>query len=206
MPNWCSTTFKFYSDNTEQITDFYNRIIEFTSHESKTRNDFGKKWLGNIIEGFNLEKVENIRYRGWIDICDKTENSFSLYTETAWVPMTRMWNVIIEKYYPDIRYVFEAEECGNQLFVTSDADGEYFTNRYKLDCHIEKTDSYFEEYFETAEDVIEAVNRIFRFNGSEKLKAVEQIAELAKTFNSNVSSDDWLYVYEFEITSNYDWE
>ena len=111
MPNWCTTSYVFRGKENE-IKDFYNKIKSFISKE-RVPNDFGNNWLGNIVDGFGFN-YDEIPCRGHIDYFPETEEDdrLELSTETAWYPMTEMWDKIIEKYYPSITYVLISEECG----------------------------------------------------------------------------------------------
>ena len=135
MPNWCTTSYVFRGDENE-IKDFYNKIKSFTSKE-RVLNDFGNKWLGNIVDGFGFN-WEEIPCRGRMNYFPETEEAtypdiLELSTETAWEPMTEMWDKIIEKHYPSITYVLISEECGMGIYINTDLEGEDFPIRFSVD-------------------------------------------------------------------------
>lgn len=129
MPNWCTTTIVFHGDEKE-IRDFHGKIKEWTS-ESLMPNDYEKAWLGNILCGVGLKDriyilgANRLRCRGSIDYIGNVELDgdgdpcFRIDTETAWVPMIRMWEETIKKLeYKSIGFSFQSEEPGcNEYFM-----------------------------------------------------------------------------------------
>ena len=103
MPNWCSTRINFYGDKAA-LSDFHDKIEKYTSSSVK-KSDFGNNWLGNIVLGFGLtyDGDSGVCCRGSLDFLDEANENgeFNIDTETAWVPMLRMWEKIIEKHYSD---------------------------------------------------------------------------------------------------------
>lgn len=206
MANWCNTRFIFYSENTEQLTDFYNKLKEYTSENFNTKNSWGNDWLGNIVMGFGFDPdKDNIRCRGCITFIDDEliGDSFALDTETAWVPMTGMWNSILSKYYPDIEYVFQAEEQGCEIYLTSDIDRNFFGDRYYIDTCVNGI--YYSEYSSSEKGVISLINDIFGLKGDNRLSTLLEAMAYVEKFNNASDDDDFAYIHEFETVSNYDW-
>ena len=165
MPNWCTTSYVFRG-NENEIRDFYNKIKSFTSKE-RISNGFGNFWLGNIVDGFGFDWKE-IRCKGLIDYFPEPEDIDSdrleLSTETAWYPMTDMWDKIIEMYYPSITYVLIAEEPGCDVYINTDIEGEYFTERFSVDFNLPpKYDFLCDDgfYADCEEEIVEKFNSIF---------------------------------------------
>lgn len=190
MPNWCTTSYVFRGDKKE-IKDFYNKIKSFTSKE-RIQNDFGDYWLGNIVDGFGFDWRE-VRCKGHISYFPELEETdpdrLGLSTETAWYPMTEMWNKIIEKYYPSISYVLIAEEPGCGVYINTDIEGYDFTERYRVDFKLpSKYDPQCEYgfYADCEEDLIEAFNSIFH----RKYKSYKQCKKrLSKEFKKKEYRD-----------------
>lgn len=136
MPNWCSTNIAFYG-NAEIIKDFNEKLTKWTKEEPLYGSDFGSVWLGNILaHTFGIDFVDStlnnrdLKYRGYItyvddDLYDVIGNYgitgkkyFSVYTDTAWAPMIKMWRLIINKLYgkwADIHIAYMANEEGCEL-------------------------------------------------------------------------------------------
>ena len=64
---------------------------------------------------------------------DMADNQLHITTETAWDPMLKMWQKVVDKYLPGAEIIYAAEEPGMCLYVTNDPtfDGHY--NIYSWD-------------------------------------------------------------------------
>lgn len=205
MPNWCTTSYVFRG-NENEIKDLYDKLKSFTSKE-RIPNDFGNFWLGNIVDGFGLDYNE-IPCRGRIDYFPESEEDVNqgrleLSTETAWRPMTEMWDKIIEKYYPSITYVLIAEEPGSNLYVNTDIEGYDFTERFSVDFKLPSKYHYGSPngfYADCEEELVETFNSIFR----RKYKSYKQCKKkLSKEFKKKEYCDKGYFLrihkYEEEI-------
>lgn len=184
MPNWCTTSYVFRG-NENEIKDLYDKLKSFTSKE-RIPNDFGYCWLGNIVDGFKFDWKE-IPCRGRIDYFPESYNNnnpdrLELSTETAWEPMTEMWDKIIEKYYPSITYVLIAEECGSNLYINTDLAGDDFSTRFSVDFKLPSKYTYGSPngfYADCEENLVKIFNSIFH----RKYKSYKQCKKrLSKEF------------------------
>lgn len=190
MPNWCSTIIDFIGDRSD-IEDLYNKIELYTSKRYQ-ETYFGNNWLGNILYGFglgdNIDELENLQCRGIITGKDNIEYSGSLcrlriWTETAEVPMIKMWNVIIEKYYGGrISVHWIAEELASGLYETNDYD-RYSFDTYKVDLNL--GDDCCGDYWDTVEEAVGYINDNLKWAGINKVITADEI------------TDDGLYI-EFD--------
>lgn len=196
MPNWCTTSYVFRG-NENEIKDFYNKIKSFVS-KKRVPNDFGDSWLGNIVDGFGFDYNE-IPCRGFIDYFpeideDTDPGRLELSTETAWGPMTEMWDKIIAKYYPSITYVLIAEEPGCNLYVNTDTEGYDFTERFSVDFKLPPKYTYGSPngfYADCEEDVVETFNSIFQ----RKYKSYKQCKKrLSKEFKKKEYRDKGYFI------------
>ena len=136
MPNWCSTKFTFYG-NKDEIIKFHDRLNRILDGIDHTPNEFGVLWLGNILIDYGFD-WEDAPCRGNADdladdvIIEGDEAYFGLNVTSAWVPLTEMWDLIIKKEYPSIKYVHLAIEPGLGIFINTDTSGKYFTEKYLL--------------------------------------------------------------------------
>ena len=129
-PNWVYTTYVFRSKEKELILDFQNKLSTWTKEETLSKDAWNGSpyWLGNILlhVGFGhdnkLSNFTECRYRGAIDEIGEVEEGylrgerffyFRVVTETAWIEMPKMWDLIIQKLYTEkIEFGFIAqEEC-----------------------------------------------------------------------------------------------
>lgn len=171
MPNWCYSTYIFYADSEtgkNQLAEFYQRFVKSISADKLT-SDFGREWLGNIIDEFCPQFMsvgaesttctfegQDISFRGSIEdiettLDDATQGIFEFRTETAWGPMTEMWDMILSVcQYTDIKYVYLAEESNDVIYINTDIEHRFFEEKYHLDftfSHGPSTYEYVYEYY-----------------------------------------------------------
>ena len=223
MPNWCSTTYNF-KGNPDDVTQLHDKIIEWCTDPYKDLNDkkdpytFNNWWLGNVVAGAGLGTTEIVQspinqdylqkkvnakdldFRGQItDISDvkKDENSgeFSLYTETAWIPMSKMWGEVIKKLGVDIKFDFMAEEPGCEIFWIYDPNnlGD-FEDTVLIDSSGTKELEDINNYYSPG-DAVDVLNKFFKT----EYKTLEEFDEKINDFNSDPKNQHYfLSVHQFE--------
>lgn len=213
MPNWCMTTYNFHG-NREEITVFQKKLIEWTSKEF-TKTDFNQSWLGNVLYGCGLEdRIDNsdknleIRCRGTIsdigDIseCNDGSYSFSLYAETAWVPMAKIWIEAIKKLgLRSIRFAYQAEEPGCEIFTTYDpySLGDFSNEQVYIDICYDGHDKDLTEAAETLYGYYTkdyAVKILNDFFGTED-KTLDELSQIAEEF-ADQHENLYMGIHEFE--------
>lgn len=210
MPNWCSTTIKF-EGKPSIIKDFHEKVTAYTN-KSFVKTDFGNGWLGNVLYGFNMEdRIDNndpqshIRCRGEIseieNINEINENksAFTIWTETAWSPMIKMWTEIIKKHYDNaINIYWLAEECGNCVYETNNIA--HFPNeRYFIElCY---NDDWSMEYAATEEDALGIINDFLEKSNLPTSDNLEDFRNFK--YEENYKSV-YIYLHELEEVSNED--
>lgn len=180
MANWCYTDFTF-TGKEEEVRDFCNKIKSFISKE-RVQNGFGNDWLGNIVDGFgfNWNKIDCRGRALSVTEVEKylSEAKFSVNVMTTWRPMIKMWDKIIEKYYPSVKYVFIAEEPGNEVFINTDEEGTFYKDRFCLELDLPEKYNCESTYYCTSEEgVVGTLNSIFGYsydNYEQCIEAVEK--------------------------------
>ena len=195
MPNWCSTTFTFHG-NKEEITTLHDKIEQWLCTKY-TDTDFGNCWLGNILYGAGLQdRIDNpdsskiLRCRGMItDYSDPTcyDNDYQLnvWTETAWAPMGKMWNEVINVLeLKTVGFSFMAEECGCELYWIYDPEnyGDYDNEEVYLDTWSDNDDSFcsLSGYY-TEEAALELLRREL----SPNINNYEQACQICENYNDD---------------------
>ena len=140
MPNWCSTKYAIEGPK-EEIKNLYDKIQEWTSKEYK-KSDFGLNWLGNIVLGAGLDYNKTpcrgtLTYAETVDGYEEDNLTLSMETETAWTDCTTMWEQIVKKYAPHSSIYYQAEEPGCEYYVTNDADGRYYPEKYIIRTYVD---------------------------------------------------------------------
>lgn len=101
-------------------------------------------WLGWLtIDLLHLDpEADNVYCRGTvcdfdekITYCDDDTAYFQLTTESAWVPMNRLFSLIEEIYGVEVFFI--ADELGCGLSCTNDTEGRFYADRYIIDTDID---------------------------------------------------------------------
>ena len=95
MPNWTITRITINHDDGNKLKEFEKLINEWTS-KNYMENGFGLQWLGNIVGNSGIGTIDknletDLRCRGSITWIECEGNQLLIDTETAWVPMLKMW-------------------------------------------------------------------------------------------------------------------
>lgn len=148
MANICSSQYCFYSRNAQSLSAFRKSLISVTRFNDDYHTyDLG--WMGYMVEEYIPEKSEDIRYRGNVEDIGEIFSisseliGFNVWAESAWVPVIKMWDLVLKKCFPDISFSCIGEELGCGVFVKYDKIN-YYCDRYILDVFDEGID-YFSE-------------------------------------------------------------
>ena len=208
-------------------------------------NSIGSGWLGAILyelKEINLEQIDkdniptDLHCRGWVAFGvdselvlekipnpylqkDKPSWRFEILTYDAWEPNMKMWDYIIKKHFPDVKFVYRSEEGGNGFYVNSDYLHLYFDEEYIVDLTIdfnncsESIKNIFKpdgsagtcdycEYFEYYhfQDFCDFLKRNFRDVGeiTTKEDAEKEIKRIIDAFAAEDNSDSWCYINTFD--------
>ncbi len=167
MPNWCETRFTFEGKK-DEVLKLYEKIKYLLSNKASSCVESSGNWLGHILieHGFDWTDAP---CRGSIDdfseVTLKEDKAyFELIVTSAWEPLTKMWDLIIEKHYPSISYVFLAIETGAGLFINTDISGKHYTEKFLLNLVLpeevsgEEIDIY--EFYDTEQDLLDELKEI----------------------------------------------
>ena len=193
MPNWCDNDVTFYGpyDQVEDLCKSINRAFA----ESTTTTAFGSRWLGNIVIYFG-EDPANVSCRGQAyDDAEIVElpNSMCgvhLLCDSAWGPADNLFD-FLTSFYPDVKYVYVAEEPGMEFYENTDSSREIYPQEYKLECFSGSMD-----YFESFEELAARLGEITKCPPPENL---EKAYELIEKYNDALprNSDDGLSLHQF---------
>lgn len=149
MPNWCSTTYAFY--NTDKKSDknfikFKNEMKEFLDKNVYTNSDTDR-WLGTLAKHFGFD-TDNFPYglRGWIDGYEDNGDHLKIWVEDAWCYHNGIFEMILNKYFPNVAYVLCAEEPGCEIYVNTDIDHTYLIDKYYVIIEDESSDLWDTDY------------------------------------------------------------
>ena len=131
IANWCSNSIAFYQEDggNALVEAFYadvQKYMNFIDPETNKPSD----WVGHWFDS-NRINTDNLYTRGFFTDCDFYGTYVVLHMETAWGPLPEVWNLMAEKY--NLSYVYCSEECGCAVYVNTDSEGRFFSDRYILD-------------------------------------------------------------------------
>lgn len=210
MPNWITTDYIFHG-NYDEISKLHSKIEEYTS-KNYMKNGFGESWLGNILCGCGLsdcidtqDKSKLIRCRGWIEYYDDIEcnpldlNDWSLQlcASTAWCPMAKMWEAVIDKLNlksvgftymstsPDVYEIYDPNGYGD------------FDYKYNIDCYLANEGICKSDSLCSDEDLIFYFKRYL----GKSYNSVEEILSYASEINKD-DTDNYIYINEYSYVYN----
>lgn len=199
MPNWCFTDIDF-KGKAAHVIFLYSKIKEWTE-ENQTENGFGLNWLGNIVIGSGIATAETIddkttpRCRGAIvyDSLNMIDNvpTLSIQTETAWVPMIRMWQKIIDKYDLGLEIKYVSTEPGCEVFWTNDKEyvGKYVVDLFESEFEeiiLRKTGINVYDYYFTEEEKDKIVDALM-----DEVDDIYDVVSINQMEYVSISETDW---------------
>lgn len=174
MPNWCYTQYVADGpkDQLQRLYDTMKRLEEMP-RPGLIKNDFGSSWLGNLVAEINEGVVPgNFRCRGYYYNLELENGILRFDTETAWWEADDTRHSIEEK-YPGVKLYYCAEEFGCCGWGSNDINHVYFGEEYYFSA-----DGYDgENYMESLEDLISAVESTCDVTGLKTYKDCEKAAE-----------------------------
>lgn len=168
MPNWCNTEVIFEGENAFKLYKDWEK-----AEEASTINKF---WLGNL---FNYKKITRIPIRriyiNDIEYNEKTKTTI-IRTEEEWEPAIEVYKKIAEIY--NLKFYLLAEEPGGEIFVNTDTEGKYFTEKY-----------YFEFYNNNEEIESNLIRILKKLDDIMYFDSFDEIHEHLKDYNVNTEED-----------------
>ena len=125
MPNWCSNSVAFYSDESGSnalLIAFHADILKYLNY---IEPDTGRRsdWVGHWLESNKID-TSNMYCRGFLQSCELYDSHVLIDMDSAWGPLPEVWDKMAEKY--NLSYVYISEESGCEVYVNSDVEGRYF--------------------------------------------------------------------------------
>lgn len=137
MANWCSSTIQIDCVDEKQAENLGSLIERWIAHGDEGQRD---ATLPHIVRSSGVGTVgtgepTDLRCSGYITYTDVVGGTVTIDTETAWVPMLRMWDLIIRKYAPGARLFYTAIEPGGGICDTNIQEwaGKYYIDDFDYD-------------------------------------------------------------------------
>lgn len=191
MPNWCNTAYTVVGDE-KDLDALHKTMRELeTRKEPSVPNGFGTSWLGCLVDALG-DDWNKVHCRGEWGGLEYEGGELTFYTMTAWCPCNEVWELVREK-FPSISYYYMAEESGCNVYLTNDANGIYYPERYYVELCTVKGE-YCSEYFQS---MAEACSYIRENTGCEVATDAE-IEELNDKMNEE-NEEAYCYLHEFKV-------
>ena len=133
-----------------------------------------------------------------MDMRDNNGTALMVETITAWNPATELFDTIIDKHYLDNRYnrlidfVYTAEEPGFNIYINTDTEGRFFSDRFYVDSCV--NDVYESNYLENEQDVIDWLKETFK-----EIPDFTTLKEFECCKSVILGEDDYINIHEFEV-------
>lgn len=184
MANWAMTDYAI--EGPKEILEKINDAI--LHHE--TSEGASEHWEGDILKALGIEWTDDRYLRGfiydgpWWDNDEHTSLRFQ--AEEAWDVTD--FHEVLEETYPEIKIYWNCEEPDNEVYMTNDKEGKYFSERYYVDICIH--DDYWSDYFKTEETAYKYVEEV---TGCKNEEDVEKFNE------EHEDTDEYINIHEYKI-------
>ena len=155
MANWCSNAIVFFTTDNDnsRLKELYEDLQYYQNYKDDTQNA-AMGWVGCLLQKQGVDTKE-LSCRGFISDVELNEGNVRLSMDTAWGPLSEVYDIIAEKY--GMNYVYIAEEPSMSVFINTDTEGIYFNDRYYLDFFevedLELDEGKLAEYGERLEEI-----------------------------------------------------
>lgn len=147
MSNICMDTVVFYAKSQKEKVDLATLKLAFEKaypSESAVDNKFSRFFVENNLP------TQGLHLKGEVVELSLDGDVISLSCDVAWKPMYDAYACIADAF--DVRFVMEAEEPGFEIYINTDCDSEYLTNRYKVYLSERPEDGSLDKIFDYADD------------------------------------------------------
>jgi hypothetical protein len=130
MPNWTSNSIAFYQEDggNDLLEAFYTDIERYQNFADV--NGSLSNWCGHYLIASKINP-DDLSCRGFFTNCELHDSHVRIDMESAWSPLPEVYDLLAEKY--NLLYVYIADEPGCEIYVNTDVEGRFFTDRYILD-------------------------------------------------------------------------
>lgn len=192
MANYCSNSIAFYSNDKEKISELWQNLHDFMANK-------GDASVYEFLISYAKNKKavnNNVDRRDYFTAVDAElgENGedyyFKIETESAWSPnMQGFYDLLSENYDGEVKMVYRSEEPGCGIFITSDVDELFFTERYYLDyCFQGSCET---EYFNEHIELMKYLKELFPKAEVNDYDSLQEIREKVET--AYAEADDEFY-------------
>lgn len=196
MPNWCSTRITINHESESELKNL-EALINACMEKNYMKNGFGLDWLGNIVGNagigtIDIGKETDLRCRGRLNYMELYDNQLIVDTETAWVPMLKMWAKLLDKYLPDAEIIYNAEEPGCCIYATNDPD---LINLYIIDSWNEDIESNWKA---NESKVINVLQKLLKTEETDINKLLEIFNKSDEDYDISINKWEFIEIEEWD--------
>lgn len=192
MPNWCHDCVVLHGDN-DSIGKVEALLLDLQDNGREDNSNFGKLWLGNVVEKLGLDWRE-VSCRGWIEDFEREGDRITLFASTAWsdTPIYETFNALAShEDFPGVEFCYVAEEPGCGYFINTDTTGEYFKERWYVDYETAE-DGCHTDWLDSEDELLSFVKETFGVEYHDADEVMDKAGELA-----DADKRQCLYVGEY---------
>lgn len=116
--------------------------------------------------------------------------------DDAWEPQLGCWDYLLQNVYPNLAYVYVAEELNDDILVNSDMESLFFPQRFRFDYAPDKEPGKFGagdlEFYSTLDEALSAL-------GTRTGQAFASLEEAQEWLEENVDENDYVSLYAYEM-------
>lgn len=185
MPNWNFTDVRVTGPK-EQIDKLYDIMSSLEDmDEPNVENGFGNRWYGCLVNDLGID-WESVYCRGsWSDLERLSDTELKWWDETAWRPLTEVFDTI-EATCPGVKVYWICEEPGMAIYESNDVDHQFFDTKYIF--YYSDGDT---EYFDSDDELIDFANDVIK--NTPELKVDKPVTTLDELDEVIEESDDIAY-------------
>lgn len=190
MANWALTNY-LIEGSEKDLEKIYEVINSFMSEQqAPVEENASANWEGNIVKalGATEEQMMKNYLRGFIQEYKMAGDTIIIEAEEAWGDTD--FRHVLKTLMPELTIYFITEEPGCEVYITNDADGKYFPDRFYVETCINR--NYESDYFE---DETEAMDYIAALMGKERINK----ADLEAWNEQHGDNYDYIYIHEFKV-------
>jgi hypothetical protein len=187
MANSCFTTYKI-TGSENAVETLYKNIVAFNEHYLP---------LCKLATSFGINYKElNIGVRGNIINHSKDEdNVITIEVESAWTGCHELFFEINKKLEMELSISYREEESGCEVFYIHD-EGDFFPERFVVDCCGDEWEEEGYEYFNTIEEVIDSWCKSMNYDRGDK--SIEEMKDIIYDYEYE-DENSYFNIYEFEL-------
>ena len=199
MTNWCENQIIIMGDNKE-IAYLYEKIQDLVS-----RCDNPHPLLKDILKQADISSGDYHCCGDFNEIHMLDDNKLRIDTYSAWFPMVKMWEAIMDKYTKDCKMLFYSTEPSVGIYETNDIDYEFFKKDYvvewnpDLDCPFKDESLQNAEGYEAfaSEEFIECFRKELNMPNADVDSLMDEITRYGERLQES-NDDAYLYVNEIK--------